>query len=171
MRTFGTGSRPGPRVEWTLRITRGFRKDAMSRNDTHWDMTSSPVLRWSLLIMLSFAAVSAAVGGVMGVFFDGAGVPHRYLDGTPFDSFVAPGLILGVVVGGTHAVAALAVYRRDRVGALAAAVAGFGMMIWIFVELAMILEFSWLQVLYFAIGLCEVVLVLLLGGILDTRES
>ena len=45
------------------------------------------------------------------------------------------------------------------------------MMIWIFVELAMILEFSWLQVMYFAIGLCEVVLVLLLGGILDTRES
>lgn len=107
----------------------------------------------------------------MGVFFDGAGVPHRYLDGTPFDSFVAPGLILGVVVGGTHAVAAFAVYRRDRVGALAAAVAGFGMMIWIFVELAMISEFSWLQVMYFAIGLCEVVLVLLLGGILDTRET
>ncbi len=84
----------------------------MSRNDTHWDMTSSPVLRWSLLIMLSFAAASAAVGGVMGVFFDGAGVPHRYLDGTPFDSFVAPGLILGVVVGGTHAVAAGCVFRH-----------------------------------------------------------
>ena len=51
-------------------------------------------------------------GGVMGVFFDGAGVPHRYLDGTPFDSFVAPGLILGVVVGGTHAVAAGCVFRH-----------------------------------------------------------
>jgi len=43
--------------------------------------------------------------------------------------------------------------------------AGFGMLIWIFVELAMIRQYSWLQAVYFARGVLELSLVLALLGI------
>lgn len=46
-----------------------------------------------------------------------------------------------------------------------AAVAGFGMVIWIFVETGIIAGISWLQVLYFATGVTQLVLVLALLGV------
>ncbi len=113
-----------------------------------------------LLALLWFGAVSAFAGGILGIVFNGAGLPLEYLDGTPFGSYVIPGVILGVVVGGTQFVAAVVTQRNARGGAETAAAAGFGMMIWIFAELAILGVFSWLQVVYFALGLGEVVVVL-----------
>jgi hypothetical protein len=49
---------------------------------------------------------------------------------------------------------------------LLSAIAGFGMLIWIFVELAIIRQYSWLQSAYFALGVLELTLVLALLGIL-----
>lgn len=123
-------------------------------------------VRGSLIAMLVFGAVSAFAGAVLGVALNGAGVPLRYLDGSPFDSYVIPGLLLGVVVGGTQAVAVLALVRRHVLALLASTVAGVGMLVWIFVELAMMLEYSILQTLYFALGLGEVLGVLGLLGLL-----
>ena len=48
---------------------------------------------------------------------------------------------------------------------LMAAIAGFGMMMWIFVELAIILQHSVLQTLYFGLGGLELILVVVLLGI------
>jgi hypothetical protein len=48
---------------------------------------------------------------------------------------------------------------------LLAAVAGFGMVIWIFVELVLMAEYSWLQSLYFGLGILELVLDYALLGI------
>jgi hypothetical protein len=45
------------------------------------------------------------------------------------------------------------------------AVAGFGMLIWIFAELAIIRQYSWLQALYFGLGAMELIFVLALLGI------
>ncbi|MFJ2370418.1 hypothetical protein [Microbacterium sp. NPDC087665] len=126
-------------------------------------MTDLP--RRTLILLLSFGAISAIAGGILGVFFNGAGVPLEYLQGTPFTSYLAPGLILGVVIGGTQGVAAIGALRRDEYSMMAATVAGFGMIIWIFVELA-ITGYSWLQTFYFALGLGEVMLVLLQLGVL-----
>ncbi|MGA7205396.1 MAG: hypothetical protein WBX27_12290 [Specibacter sp.] len=118
-----------------------------------------------LAALLAFGAVSAFAGAVMAIAFDGAGMPPTYLAGSPFHSFLLPGLILGVVVGGTQAFAAVALLTGNRWDLVAAAVAGFGMVIWIFVELAIIHAYSVLQTLYFGLGLLELVLVLALLGI------
>lgn len=126
--------------------------------------------RGPLLALLSFGAISALVGGVLGVAVNGAGVPLTTLEGTPFTSFVIPGLILGLVVGGTQGLAAIAVQRRHHYGPLAAAIAGFGMVIWIFVEVA-IIGYSWLQAVYLALGIGEVALVLWMLGIVTTRQA
>ncbi len=120
----------------------------------------------TLIVALSFGAVSAFGGAVLGVVANGAGVSLSYLDGTPFTSYLIPSLILGVLVGGTQGFAAIATQRQMDHSPIAAAVAGFGMIIWIFVELA-IIGFDWLQVVYLAVGAAELILVLVLLGVLS----
>ena len=89
----------------------------------------------TLRILLGFGVVSSAIGAVMGIFLGGAGVPREYLDGSPFSSFVVPGVILGLVVGGTQA------------------------------AMAVIGEFSFLQAVYFGVGVLELIAVVALLGI------
>jgi hypothetical protein len=54
---------------------------------------------------------------------------------------------------------------------LLSAIAGFGMLIWIFVELAIIRRYSWLQAAYFALGVMELILVFALLGIVSVGTS
>lgn len=122
-------------------------------------------IRTSLAIMGWFQALSCLIGAVLGVLFDGAGVPHAWLEGTPFDSFVIPALILGVVVGGAQALAVAAQHARLRIAPGMHAAAGLVMMTWIFAEIAILRVWSPLQGVYFATGLVQVALaVLALGG-------
>jgi hypothetical protein len=118
-----------------------------------------------LAVLVAFGALSALAGAVLAIAANGAGVPLAYLENSPFASFLVPGLILGGVVGGTQLAAAIALLAKWRMALLLSAVAGFGMLIWIFVELAMIREFSWLQAAYFTLGGLELLLVLALLGI------
>jgi hypothetical protein len=126
---------------------------------------SSRVVVWTLIALAAFGALSAGTGAVLAVAANGAGVPLEYLRNSPFSSYVIPGLILGVVVGGTQLAAAIALLARRRSALQLSAIAGFGLLIWIFVELAMMQQFSWLQAAYFIVGVLELVLVLALLGI------
>ena len=117
-----------------------------------------------LVSLLFFGAVSSFGGAVLAIIFNGAGVPLDHLAGTWFSSLLVLGLILGVVLGGTQLAAGLALLKRRRWALLASAVAGFAMLIWIFTELA-VLGYSWLQGVYFGVGMLELILVLALLGI------
>jgi hypothetical protein len=118
-----------------------------------------------LVALLIFDAVSSFGGAVMATFLNGAGVPLELLAGTWFESsFLVLGLILGIILGGTHAVAAFALITRRHWALLASAVAGFAMLIWNFTELA-IIGYSWLQSVYFGFGILELILVFALLGI------
>ncbi len=128
-------------------------------------MISPVLLRRLLLGTLLFCAVSSFGGAWLGIVANGGGVPLRYLQGSPFSSYLVPGLILGVVVGGTQLAAAVGLWRRSGWALTASVVAGFGMLIWIFVELAVITEYSALQTIYFALGSVELILVFGLLGI------
>jgi hypothetical protein len=120
----------------------------------------------TLTVLVVFGALSAFVGSVLAVGFNGAGVPLNHLVNSPFTSYVVPGLVLGLVVGGTQLAAAVALLARRGAALLMSAVAGFGMLIWIFVELAVIKQYSWLQTAYFTLGVLELILVLALLGII-----
>ncbi|RAX48673.1 hypothetical protein DQ353_14165 [Arthrobacter sp. AQ5-05] len=103
--------------------------------------------------------------------FNGAGVPLEYLQGSPFGSFPIPGIILGGIVGGTQIIAAASLLAHRPASMLLSAIAGFGMLIWVFVELAIILAYSFLQTLYFGLGVLELALVLVLLGITPSSSS
>lgn len=130
----------------------------------------------TVLATLTGAVGLTAVAGGAALFVGSIGgnvagsiIPdHSYLGDSQFTSYVAPGLLLAVVVGGTHVVSCILVARRSAAAPFAVAVAGFGMLIWIFVQM-MFIPFSVLQALYFAAGLGELGLLILGLGLLTHR--
>ena len=120
---------------------------------------------WAALILALFNTLSAIAGGIGMLLTNGLGMPLESLSGSPFTSFLIPALVLITVVGGTQAVAAGLLIARRETALLWSAIAGIGMLIWIFVETIVIRGGSWLQVLYFASGILQLVLVMALLGI------
>jgi len=121
-------------------------------------------LRTALSVVAWFNLVSALVGAVGLIGFDGMGIPLQWLDGTPFTSYFWPGVILGLVVGGSQAFAVVALWRRHPLARGLSAPAGLVMMIWIFIEIALMLVWSPLHGIYFAAGCVQVVLAVLALG-------
>ena len=124
-------------------------------------------IRITLTVLAATIGLTAVAGGaalLVGSFAQGAAgpiVPDRsFLGGSPFTSYNGPGLLLAVVVGGTHLLAAVLVARESSSATVAVAVAGFGLLIWIFVQM-MFIPFSILQAVYFAAGLAELGLLML----------
>lgn len=125
-----------------------------------------------LLTVQAVVALTSAAGGIalMSGSNGSLGItpPPGLLAGSPFDSYVIPGLILLIVVGGTHLVAFLLLLRSHPSSPAWCAVAGFGLLIWIFVQMT-IIPFSVLQAVYFGLGLLELALVLVLSDVLPAR--
>ena len=111
------------------------------------------LLRILTIVLECFVAASAIFGGVFLVVEDGNGltIPAEWLNGS-FQSFVVPGMILGIVIGGTQTIAAIAEWLKRSRAEEATAVAGFALLIWIFAEIYILKHAIWLQILYFAIG-------------------
>jgi len=135
-------------------------------------MNPQQATRVTLLAVEAFVAVTALAGGIalmLGALIPDLSTaitpPAEYLDGSPFTSYLVPGLVLALVLGGVHAIAFVLLLRRRPSALLAAAVAGYAALIWIFVQM-MVIPFSFLQAVYFMAGAVELGLVLLLLGLL-----
>lgn len=124
-----------------------------------------------LLAVGWFNLVSAVAGGLGVALTNGLGMPTSWLDGTPFDSFLVPGLVLLLIVGGTQALAVVLQHRRHPWYPAAAGVAGFGMVLWIYVEVALLPVYSFLQTVYLATGVLQLVFLLLVLGILPADRE
>ncbi|MGN6220837.1 MAG: hypothetical protein ACTHNQ_15150 [Microbacterium sp.] len=131
------------------------------------------IARVTLLILQAFVAVTALAGGVVLVLGstnpDLGSVlvpPDAYLAGSPFASYLVPGLLLIVGVAGVHAAAFVTVLVSSRWAMPLSAAAGFGCLIWIFVQMIYI-PFSALQAVYFALGLAELAFAMVLLGVVD----
>ncbi|GHG46267.1 hypothetical protein GCM10012320_12200 [Sinomonas cellulolyticus] len=132
------------------------------------------MVRWARVVLTVLAAVggvTAVAGGATLIWGSTMGnapywatPPGSMLEGSPFSSYLVPGLLLAVVVGGTQLVAAVLLVRRSAAAPFAAAVAAFGLLVWIFVQMVVI-PFSPLQAVYFAWGLAEAGLLLVALGL------
>lgn len=134
-------------------------------------MDDHTLARRTLLVVQAFVAVTALAGGV--ALMLGAlspqlssvlSPPVDYLEGSPFASYLVPGLLLGVLLGGVHIVAFVALLRRAGWALFASAAAAFAALIWIFVQM-MFIPFSFLQAVYFVAGIVEAGLVMVLLGL------
>jgi hypothetical protein len=121
-------------------------------------MAAGRAARTWLIILDAFLGVTAVLGGLCLV----AGwyaPPLAMLAGSPFASYLIPGLALVVLVGGGSVLAAVLVARRAAWGVAASAAAGVMILVFEAVELVVI-GFTWLLAFYVAIGL----LILLLAA-------
>ena len=90
------------------------------------------------LVLEIFLGIGALFGGIQFILApDGhlLGVPLSMLAGTPFRSFLVPGLLLFTFVGVAPIVAAAVTTRRRAIGPLAALAVGLTLMGWITVEM------------------------------------
>ncbi|MGP6204847.1 hypothetical protein [Microbacterium sp. F2] len=126
-------------------------------------MTGSRWVSISLQVVAWFNLASALLG-MAGLPLGFMPIPAEWIEGSVFTSYVWPGVILGVVVGGSQALALAAQYWRFRLAAGLHAAAGLVMMIWIFVEIAIMLVWSPLDGIYFGTGLVQVVLAVVALG-------
>lgn len=142
------------------------------------DTAPPRIVRYSLLVLEAMVAVTSIAGGaalIVGSLFPELATilspPTAYLDGSPFSGYLVPGLLLAVIVGGTQVVAFLLELTRNDSHLPAAAVAAVALLIWVFVQMVFI-PFSFLQAIYFAVGIAETGLIMLALGILrDPRMS
>lgn len=108
-------------------------------------------LRIALGVIISVVALNAFGGGYYGM--SGAkDVPTEWLAGSPFTSYFIPSLFLFVVVGGLCLIAAIAVFRNSTNAFRLSAAAGFLMLGWIAIQVAVIGYVSWLQPAIFLAG-------------------
>jgi hypothetical protein len=90
------------------------------------------------MVLEIFLGIGALFGGIQFILSpDGhlLGVPLRMLAGTPFHSFLVPGLLLFTFVGLGPMAAAAITARRRAIGPLAAFAVGLTLMGWITVEM------------------------------------
>ncbi len=113
--------------------------------------------RIAMLVIDAFVALTA-VGGGLAMVTKLDRLPPEWLEGTPFRSYLIPGLLLAVVVGGSATLATAVTALSNNTGAAASAVAGAIMMGWIAVEFRMLPKSSWLEGFYFGAGLLMVIL-------------
>ncbi|MCC6168648.1 MAG: hypothetical protein IT329_15610 [Caldilineaceae bacterium] len=122
-------------------------------------------VRNALVGIDAFVALTAIGGGVaLAAGLEADRFPLDWLQGTPFSSYLIPGLILAGVVGGSAAVATVVTLRAPRAGGLASIVAGMALLGQITGELVLLNQPAWstAEVFYFALGVIMVALGLLL---------
>ena len=94
--------------------------------------------RLALLGLEVFVALTAIGGGIaLATGAEGGRFPRSWLSGTPFGDYLAPGLILAAIVGGSAA-AAIALARQSTIAPRASAAAGLLLVGWIVGEVALI---------------------------------
>ena len=115
----------------------------------------------TLFVANALVALTAVPGGItVATGFDK--FPAAWLTGTPFSSYLVPGLILAVVVGGSATVAAAATLRSREAGALSSMLAGAIMLGWLVGERLILPpeafppQLWWLEAIYIAAGLMMV---------------
>ncbi len=113
--------------------------------------------RWSLLGVLLFVAANAVYGG-LGLMRDGMGMPQGWLEPTPFDTWTWPGVALLATVALPQLVVAGLVLGGHRRAAVAGALAGAALVLWIVVQLLVLRRYFFLQPVIAGFGMVELAL-------------
>lgn len=117
----------------------------------------SPRTARRLLIPIELFIAANALGGSVYGLAGAEDVPREWLEGSPFDSYVVPSLVLLVAVAGGMTAAATSLIVRHHRGAEISIAAGLVLLGWIVVQV-LIIPFSWLQPAFFACGLAVIAL-------------
>jgi hypothetical protein len=102
-------------------------------------------------------AVGAIFGGIGLIANNAIGMLPEWLEGTPFDSWTVPGVLLLLVVALPMSVAAVAELRRSRWAYAAAVAAGMAQIGWIGAQWLIIGKYFYLQPVMLTAGVAVLV--------------
>jgi hypothetical protein len=125
----------------------------------------------ALEVFLGVGAFAGGVALILGPRGEFIPLPLSALNGSPFDTYLVPGLVLFGVLGLGPLAAAVLAWRRHRVAALAATVVGVTLFIWLAVEIAIVGYSNEppIQPLYLLLG--AVITVTGAGWLIEVRRS
>lgn len=118
-----------------------------------------------------FVGLSAIVGGLGLIATYRLGLPISWLAKPPFPTYLEPGIILVSVIGSTHFIASILLSKKETNAIQWTAIAGCTLLIWIFAEMHIVRQISWLQTIYFIFGLTSVSLSVVLLSIIIKMEK
>ena len=110
-------------------------------------------------ILIGVGAVGGGLGLVLDPTGESLGMTAGWLAGSPFSTFLIPGLFLFMVNGLGTLLGSVATFKIHKLAGEIAMALGAVMVLWIIIQVAIIGYTSFLQPLYFVVGLLE-----LLGG-------
>lgn len=115
-----------------------------------------------LLIIIEFFNGLSGLAGGFGLISDptaaSLGMELSWLQGTPFQNYLIPGIVLFVVNGIGNTFAAIFTIKKTRIYDTIGIFLGAIMMIWIISQVAWIGYKNFLQPLYFSTGLLQTLL-------------
>lgn len=125
-----------------------------------------PLSVYLLMMTMLFQGLSGVVGGI-GLVADPSGsnmrIPVSWLEGSPFNDYLIPGLILLTVLGVFPLFVVYGLWKRLLWSWAAALLVSLALVIWILVEILIIGYHPMppLQLIYGGIGIAMIILVLL----------
>ena len=116
-------------------------------------------------IILAFVALGALPAGYLMISHPdgtGLGMTTDYLKNSPFKDFLVPGIFLFAVNGVLSLAGAILCFLRSRYSSTIGLMLGFSLLIWIGVQVRAIGLTSFMQPMFFIIGLAEIALSILI---------
>jgi len=111
----------------------------------------------ALAALAGVTAINAIGGSIYGI--RGAPkVPREWLQGSPFEDYTVPSLILGIAVGGTSLAVTTTAWRGHKAAGPASVVAGVVLSGWIAAQVAIIGPRSFLQPLFGGVAITMIAL-------------
>jgi hypothetical protein len=110
-----------------------------------------PVYRWFLIGVELLIGANAVYGGI-GLMVNGMGMPMEWLDGTPFESWLLPGVFLLLIIAVPMVAAAVAELVRSPWAYLVSLAAGLLQIGWIVGQVAILQRYFFLQPMLLAAG-------------------
>ena len=112
-------------------------------------------------VLQSLIGIGAVVSGALLVIRpDGhyLQLPLDLLKDSPFRNFLIPGMILFLVNGVGNIASAVLCFRIQRIAGFTGMFFGFGLIIWLFVQISLVGGGHWLQYMYFGLGIIQLLL-------------
>lgn len=113
-----------------------------------------------LFYIQAFVGIGAMAGGLGGILNPQApmGTPVELLKNTPFSNYFIPGVILFTVIGLGNVFSALMLHFKSKYRGYISSIFSWALVIWIVVQCIMLNVINYLHVIFFFIGLIEVIL-------------
>jgi len=124
-------------------------------------------------ILQLFIGLGAVICGVLMIIQpDGSiiGLPLKMLYGSPFNNFLIPGILLFLVNGLGNVFSAILCFKQHALAGFSGILFGFGLIIWLFVQVNMIGGGHWLQYFYFILGVIELCCGILIREVVNEKQ-